>query len=64
MTFGLTNAIIPAGRIYQRAMDDVLRELKTCRHRSQTRVSRCCALQDHAFRHTAACPLLCPGWSH
>jgi len=34
------------------------------RHRSQTRVNRSCALQDHSFRHTAACLLLCPGWSH
>jgi len=25
------------------------------RHRSQTRVTRSCALQDHSFRHTAAC---------
>jgi len=30
------------------------------RHRSQTRVNRCCALQDHSFRHIAACPW----WSH
>jgi len=34
------------------------------RHRSQTRKKRCCALHDHSFRHTAACHLLCPGWSH
>jgi len=32
------------------------------RHHSQTRVNRCCALQDYSFRHTIA--LLCPGWSH
>jgi len=34
------------------------------RTRSQTRVNRSCVLQDHSFRHTAACPYLCPGWSH
>jgi len=34
------------------------------RHRSPTRLNRCCALQDHSFRPTAACPLLCSGWSH
>jgi len=34
------------------------------RHRSLTRVNRCCALLDYSFRYTTASPLLCPAWSH